>query len=234
MRALPGLRRLPLPGSRVRGAARGRRRRRSRDALQRLGGIAEPPLEPIVPCEPEVFHYRNKLEYSFTQTPTTGRRSASTGPAAGTRCSTSSKCWLDDRPRQRRSATPCATGRARRGSRRTTQEDAHRLPPPPRRPRGPQHGPGARPARDRAGRALRPRLLRRGAAPLPRGALDPLVGERHAGRGDEPADELLWGEECDRGGARRAALPRPPERVPADEHRDGRAALRARARGRAG
>src|SRR5438477_4454387 len=40
-----------------------------RDALQRLGGIAEPPLEQIVPCEPEIFHYRNKLEYSFTSTP---------------------------------------------------------------------------------------------------------------------------------------------------------------------
>src|SRR6266581_6365614 len=38
------------------------------DALRRIGGIAEPPLEPIVPAE-EVFHYRNKLEYSFTQTP---------------------------------------------------------------------------------------------------------------------------------------------------------------------
>ncbi len=36
------------------------------DALQRLGGIAEPTLEPIVPAD-EVFHYRNKLEYSFTQ-----------------------------------------------------------------------------------------------------------------------------------------------------------------------
>jgi len=44
------------------------------DALRRLGGVAEPPLEPIVPAE-EVFHYRNKLEYSFTQTPA--------GPALG-------------------------------------------------------------------------------------------------------------------------------------------------------
>src|ERR671938_436730 len=26
------------------------------DALQRLAGIAEPPLEQIVPCEPDVFH----------------------------------------------------------------------------------------------------------------------------------------------------------------------------------
>jgi 23S rRNA (uracil1939-C5)-methyltransferase len=45
------------------------------DALRRLGGIAEPPLEPIEPCRPEIFHYRNKLEYSFTQTPE--------GPALG-------------------------------------------------------------------------------------------------------------------------------------------------------
>jgi 23S rRNA (uracil1939-C5)-methyltransferase len=45
-----------------------------RDALRRLGGVPEPPLEPIVPAE-EVFHYRNKLEYSFTSTPK--------GPALG-------------------------------------------------------------------------------------------------------------------------------------------------------
>ena len=46
-----------------------------RDAFQRIAGIAEPPLEAIVPCEPEIFHYRNKLEYSFTQT--------ADGPALG-------------------------------------------------------------------------------------------------------------------------------------------------------
>ena len=46
-----------------------------RDAFQRLAGIAEPPLEEILPCEPEIFHYRNKLEYSFTRTPE--------GPALG-------------------------------------------------------------------------------------------------------------------------------------------------------
>jgi 23S rRNA (uracil1939-C5)-methyltransferase len=38
-----------------------------RDALVRIGGIAEPPLEPMLPAE-SIFHYRNKLEYSFTQT----------------------------------------------------------------------------------------------------------------------------------------------------------------------
>ena len=38
-----------------------------RDALVRIGGIAEPPLEPILPAA-SPFFYRNKLEYSFTQT----------------------------------------------------------------------------------------------------------------------------------------------------------------------
>ena len=45
-----------------------------RDALRRIAGIAEPPLEPIVPAISQ-FHYRNKLEYSFTRTPS--------GPALG-------------------------------------------------------------------------------------------------------------------------------------------------------
>src|SRR6266567_6583635 len=44
------------------------------DALRRIGGIAEPPLEPIVPAV-EQFHYRNKMEYSFTAAPS--------GPALG-------------------------------------------------------------------------------------------------------------------------------------------------------
>jgi 23S rRNA (uracil1939-C5)-methyltransferase len=45
-----------------------------RDALARIGGLVEPPVQPIVPAE-EVFGYRNKLEYSFTRTPS--------GPALG-------------------------------------------------------------------------------------------------------------------------------------------------------
>jgi 23S rRNA (uracil1939-C5)-methyltransferase len=36
-----------------------------RDALARLGGFREPPLEPILPAASQ-FHYRNKLEYSFS------------------------------------------------------------------------------------------------------------------------------------------------------------------------
>jgi 23S rRNA (uracil1939-C5)-methyltransferase len=39
-----------------------------RDALVRLGRVADPPLEDILPAV-EQFHYRNKLEYSFTDTP---------------------------------------------------------------------------------------------------------------------------------------------------------------------
>jgi 23S rRNA (uracil1939-C5)-methyltransferase len=44
------------------------------DALLRIGSLSDPPVEPIVPAE-SVFHYRNKLEYSFTPTPS--------GPALG-------------------------------------------------------------------------------------------------------------------------------------------------------
>jgi 23S rRNA (uracil1939-C5)-methyltransferase len=44
------------------------------DALRRIGGLADLPLEPIMPAESS-FHYRNKLEYSFTVTPS--------GPALG-------------------------------------------------------------------------------------------------------------------------------------------------------
>jgi 23S rRNA (uracil1939-C5)-methyltransferase len=42
--------------------------------LQRIGGLGEVPLEPILPAD-SPFHYRNKLEYSFTQAPE--------GPAPG-------------------------------------------------------------------------------------------------------------------------------------------------------
>jgi 23S rRNA (uracil1939-C5)-methyltransferase len=66
-----------------------------RDALQRLAGVAEPPLEQIVACEPEIFHYRNKLEYSFASTPS--------GPALGFHRAGRwdevleiERCWLTD------------------------------------------------------------------------------------------------------------------------------------------
>jgi 23S rRNA (uracil1939-C5)-methyltransferase len=37
-----------------------------RDALERIGGLSGIELEPVVPAE-SLFHYRNKLEYSFTR-----------------------------------------------------------------------------------------------------------------------------------------------------------------------
>jgi 23S rRNA (uracil1939-C5)-methyltransferase len=37
------------------------------DALERIGGLRDLELEPAVPAE-SIFHYRNKLEYSFTST----------------------------------------------------------------------------------------------------------------------------------------------------------------------
>jgi 23S rRNA (uracil1939-C5)-methyltransferase len=65
------------------------------DALQRLGAVSDPPLERIVPCAPEIFHYRNKLEYSFTTT--------SSGPALGFHRAGRwdevleiGRCWLTD------------------------------------------------------------------------------------------------------------------------------------------
>jgi 23S rRNA (uracil1939-C5)-methyltransferase len=45
-----------------------------RDALERIGHVVDPPLEPILLAD-SPFHYRNKLEYSFTQT--------GAGPALG-------------------------------------------------------------------------------------------------------------------------------------------------------
>jgi len=38
------------------------------DSLERLAGLSDPPLEPIVPAA-SPFHYRNKMEYSFADGP---------------------------------------------------------------------------------------------------------------------------------------------------------------------
>src|SRR3954462_1000421 len=63
-----------------------------RDALTRIAGIADPPLDPIVPAE-SPFFYRNKMEYSFTRT--------ENGPALGLHRAGRwdevldiEKCWL--------------------------------------------------------------------------------------------------------------------------------------------
>ena len=66
--ALRALRRLSLAGPRVRAPARAQARRRSRDALERIGGLSDFELADIVPAVRQ-FGYRNKLEYTWTRTP---------------------------------------------------------------------------------------------------------------------------------------------------------------------
>ena len=59
-----------------------------RDALHRIAGIAEPPLEPIVPGEPRSSTTATSSSTRSRRRPT-GPRSASTARGGGTRCSTS-------------------------------------------------------------------------------------------------------------------------------------------------
>ena len=146
VRALPRVRRLPLPGSRVRRRSSRARSSGSRDSFQRLAGLADAPLEPIVPAV-EHFGYRNKMEYSFTQTENgAGARLPPRRPLG--RGARDRALLPDDRPRQR-DPQPYARLGARGAARRLRPGDAGGLPPPPRRARGPQHRPGARAARHR-------------------------------------------------------------------------------------
>ena len=109
-----------------------------RDAFQRLAGIAEPPLEEILPCEPDIFHYRNKIEYSFTRTPVgPGARLPQGGPLG--RGARHREVLAHDRSRQRpprRRARLGARGRARG----VLAGGRHRLPPASRRTRGANTG----------------------------------------------------------------------------------------------
>ena len=163
-----------------------------RDALTRLGGIAEPPLEPIVARTTSQYGYRNKLEYSFTQT--------DDGPALGFHRAGRWDEVLADRgaacsrpTSATRSATPCRRGRARRSSRRTTRR---------RRAATSRHL-VVREGRNTGqvlvqlvtaqGRAVRARATSVEVLRASRGALDPLGGQRHARRGDEPADACCSG-----------------------------------------
>ena len=99
VRALPGLRRLPLPGSRLRGPGRGEGDAGARRARRGSAGSPEPPLEPILPAA-SPFFYRNKMEYSFTQTPSgPGARLPQGGPLG--RGARDREVLADDRPRQR-------------------------------------------------------------------------------------------------------------------------------------
>ena len=154
-----------------------------RDALVRIGGLPEPPLEPIVPAA-SVFHYRNKLEYSFAPGPA--------GPMLGFHKAGRwdevidiAECWL----------TTELGNRIREAVRAWARESGH--------PAYDQEG-GTGFLRHlvyREGRNTGQVLLQLVTAPgkldadgfvaalrqVSRGALDPPRGQRSPGGGDEPA-----------------------------------------------
>ena len=83
-----------------------------RDALERLGGLSASSSSRSSRPRRRI-HYRNKLEYSFTETP--GRACARLPPGGALGRGARRRALLaDDRPRQRPSRTPCATGRGQR------------------------------------------------------------------------------------------------------------------------
>ena len=89
----PDVRRLPFPGSRLRGAARGEggagaRRARADRRHRRLRARAGRP------GRRRVFGYRNKLEYSFTPDARRARRSASTRAGRWDEVLDIERCWL--------------------------------------------------------------------------------------------------------------------------------------------
>jgi 23S rRNA (uracil1939-C5)-methyltransferase len=164
-----------------------------RDALVRLGRIDDPPLEEILPAV-ERFHYRNKLEYSFTDTP----RGAALGFHRAGRWDEVlevDQCWLttdlgERDPRQR------ARVGAGRGAAGVRPGGADGVPPAPGRPRGTEHRAGARPARHGAGRSSR------ATTGSSRRCSTPEVRSIHWAVNDRPAEvtnlptNLLWGEEA--------------------------------------
>ena len=198
------------------------------DSLRRLGGIAEPPVGPIVPSS-SIYGYRNKLEYSFTQT--------EAGPALGFHAAGR---WDEVLPIEVCLLTTDTGNAIRDAVQAWAREEGL-------------------PAYDQADNTgyLRHLVVREGRNTgqalvqlvtaegerfdrdylietlrrIPEVQVDPLGRQRHARRGHEPALAAALGRGGDRGGAARAPLPRPSERLPADEHRDGRDALPARDRG---
>ena len=128
--ALPRVRRLPLPGSRVRGAGRARRRSRSRTRCAGSAGSRSRRSRTILPAE-EIFHYRNKLEYSFTQTRGRADARLPQGRSLG-RGARDRALLADDRPRQCDPQRGARVG-ARRPARRLRPGRALGLPPPSRR-----------------------------------------------------------------------------------------------------
>ena len=149
--ALRRLRRLPLPGLRVRAASS---RRRSRRCATRSSGSAGSPTRRSSRSSPP----RSQLPLP-QQARVLVHRRPTDGPALGFHRAGRWDEVLDDRgvpahdrPRQRDPRRGAGVG-ARGGARGLRPGHADRLSPAPRRARGPQHGPGARHARHRTGRA---------------------------------------------------------------------------------
>ncbi len=201
--------------------------RQVRDALVRIGRFAEPPLEPIVPAASQ-FAYRNKLEYSFTSSEDGVdlgfHRAGRWDEVIGIE-----ECLLT-------TDVGNAIRLAVRGWAREEQLEAYDQ----------ENGSGyLRHLVVREGRNTGQALVVLVTAPGERFEAGYLVDVLRRfpevrsihwaindtpGRADEPADEAAVGRRRDRGGDPRTAVPRSAVGIPPDEHGDGRAALRARAR----
>ena len=122
------------------------------DALARIGRLEGFQLDPILPAE-SVFHYRNKLEYSFTDE---DGKVALGFHRAGRwdEVLDIERCWLTtDLGNAIRNRVKAVGERDRPA--RLRPGVAGGLPPPSRRPRRAQHGSGARRPRHRARRVRR-------------------------------------------------------------------------------
>ncbi len=178
MPALPDLRRLPLPGSRLRRADRAEARPglRRAEAHRRNRGAAARGDRPVRARRLLLPQQDGVLVLTVRRR--SRARAAQGGPVG--RGDRHREVLAHDRRRQRhpqRRARLGARGRARP----VLAGRQHGLSPPPDRPRRSQHGTGARPARDGARREVRAGVLRRRVAKVPRGAVDPLGRERPPG-----------------------------------------------------
>ena len=200
-----------------------------RDALKRIGGIPDAPVEPILPAV-SPFFYRNKLEYSFTQTPS--------GPALG---------FHKGRPLgrgagDRRVLVTTKLGNAVRNAVHDWAREENLEDLVPTRPSTPAISATSSTREGRntgqmLRRARRPRrgevqagLPRRGSAPLPEVNSDPLGDERPAVRGDGAPSTLLWGDDAIEEELLGRRFRVRPNAFLRDEHGDGRAGLHARDR----
>ena len=200
------------------------------DALRRIGHLDGFALEPIVPAG-QLWRYRNKLEYSFGRG--AGRRARLRLPRArllGAHRRRSTTACLPRSAANEARRDGARRGAARRALRRSIVATRERLPAQPRRPRGPAHGRAPGSPRDRAG-ALDGGLARRGAR-CRRPAVE-RARTRSPRRPPGGETELLAGIADARRADRRARARDLARRLLPDQHRDGRAALRARRRRRA-